>query len=480
MTARWSGTGAGRDGLCRERTLRVAASCLAVLLHAAVLAGQPQTFSMPSFGPVTVYAPASPPEQVVLFISGDGGWNLGVVSMAERLRETGALVAGIDIRRFLRSLESGGDCAYPAGALEELSQAVQRRWKVAEYRRPILVGYSSGATLVYAALAAAPANTFAGAISLGFCPDLEMRTAPCQARGLKATKKTKGVGYILGPDRALSTPWMVLQGEVDQVCAPDETRSFVAATGAARLFSLPRVGHGFAVPRNWEPQMLEAYRAIVSQLRTESPPSVAIHGVGHLPLVEVPATAGSDADTMAVLLSGDGGWADLDRAVAAALAAAGVPVVGWDSLRYFWTARTPEAAAADLATVMEHYQAQWRRTRVILIGYSFGADALPFLVTRLPALLLRRVDRVVLLGLSDTAALEFHMSSWLGGGGDPRFQTAPEVRRVTVPVTCVRGADESDSGCIAVARPGVSVVTVGRGHHFGSDYHRLVDVVLNR
>ncbi len=207
---------------------------------------------------------------------------------------------------------------------------------------------------------------------------------------------------------------------------------------------------------------------------------MALPGVGHLPLTEVKASESEGSDTMAVLLSGDGGWADLDRAVAAGLSAAGVPVVGWDSLRYFWTARTPDSAAADLATVIEHYRALWRRNRVTLIGYSFGADVLPFLVTRLAPSVLQHVEHVVLLGLSDTAAFEFHVSSWIDGGRDPRFPTAPEVRRLTVPVTCVRGADEPDSGCPAVARAGVTVTAVGRGHHFSSDYRRLVQVILDR
>ena len=480
MTGAWNGASAGRSIRRRGRALRTGVWLAAALMQTAPAAAQTQTFSMPSFGAVAVYAPARPPEQVVLFVSGDGGWNLGVVSMAERLRQAGALVAGIDIRRFLKSLESSGDCAYPAGPLEELARAVESRWKVAEYRRPILVGYSSGATLVYAALAAAPANTFAGAISLGFCPDLEMHKAPCQLRGLKATKKTKGVGYFLAPDRALSIPWMILQGEIDQVCAPAETRRFAAATGAARVFSLPGVGHGFSVPKNWEPQMLEAYRAIATERRTNALPAVAIPGVGDLPLIEVPAGGPPGPDVMAVLLSGDGGWADLDREVAAGLSESGVPVIGWDSLRYFWKTRTPESAAADLAAVIAHYQAQWKRARVILIGYSFGADVMPFLATRLPPQLSKGIERIVLLGLSDTAAFEFHLSSWLGGGGDARFRTAPEIRRLAVPVTCVRGDDEPDSGCAAVAGPRVTVATVGRGHHFGGDYRRLLDLILNR
>jgi type IV secretory pathway VirJ component len=194
--------------------------------------------------------------------------------------------------------------------------------------------------------------------------------------------------------------------------------------------------------------------------------------------VEVGASGGTDTRAMAVILTGDGGWADIDKTVAAGLAAAGVPVVGWSSLRYYWTPRTPEAAALDLARIVEHYSAAWKKERVLLIGYSFGADVLPFLVNRLPSPALARIGGVSLLGLSDTAAFEFHVSSWLGGGADARHPTAPEVARLTVPVTCVHGADEADSGCLGFRGPRVRVVPVGSGHHFGGRYERLVELIL--
>jgi hypothetical protein len=43
------------------------------------------------FGPLTVYSRSTQPSHVVLFVSGDGGWNLGVIEMA---RELAALDAG--------------------------------------------------------------------------------------------------------------------------------------------------------------------------------------------------------------------------------------------------------------------------------------------------------------------------------------------------------------------------------------------------
>lgn len=455
----------------------------AFALVALLMAGPPapadvDTFTVPVFGRIVVYRPAGAPAQVVLFVSGDGGWNLGVVPMAERVRALGALVVGIDIRPFVKSLDAAKGCAYPAGALEELSRAIQQRYHLPGYTRPILVGYSSGATLVYAALAAAPAETFAGAVSLGFCPDLEMAAPPCQMRGLKATRKAKGAGYDLSPFPGLQVPWMVLQGEIDQVCAAAATRAFVTATGSARVYSLPNVGHGFGVPRNWEPQFLDAYRAIAAATAARDEPRVSLPQVQDLPLVEVPAARVAGRRELAIIVTGDGGWAELDQAVAGGLASAGLPTVGWSSLRYFWTPRTPDAAAADLARIITHYAEAWHTERVVLVGYSFGADVLPFLVNRLPPSVRDTITHVALLGLATTATFEFHVAEWVGRSGGREYPTVPEVDRLAVPVTCVQGAGEEGSACHELHNPRVRVVTVGAGHHFSGEYSRLVDVIL--
>jgi hypothetical protein len=58
-------------------------------------AGAPSTplaFQYGRFGVTTVYRPVIKPTGVTLFISGDGGWNLGVVGMTEHLVELGSVV----------------------------------------------------------------------------------------------------------------------------------------------------------------------------------------------------------------------------------------------------------------------------------------------------------------------------------------------------------------------------------------------------
>jgi type IV secretory pathway VirJ component len=138
------------------------------------------------FGDVALYSRSPQPSRVVLFVSGDGGWNLGVIDMARALAELNALVVGIDINIYLRSLSNtAGNCSYSAADFEALSKYIQKTLQLPSYIPPVLVGYSSGATLVYAVLVQAPPNTFAGAISLGFCPDLDLSKPLCRGNGLE-------------------------------------------------------------------------------------------------------------------------------------------------------------------------------------------------------------------------------------------------------------------------------------------------------
>ncbi len=469
---------------------------LAVTLLAApgFLQASPQddSFSFAPFGRVQVYAPSGSVAQVVLFVSGDGGWNKGVIPMARRLQAEGALVVGIDIRRLLEGLErSGSSCAYPAGSFEELARAVELQWHLPRYRAPILVGYSSGATLVYGAAAQAPPETFRGVISLGFCSDLPLNRPLCAGRGLTSRPLRKGPGRDLDPFAGLAVPWYVLQGQIDQVCAPADTARFAAQVGSGQLVALPKVGHGFSVAAHWEPQYLEAYHRIA-----EAEPAVegtraepATGEVADLGLVEVPAR-GPAGDLIAILLTGDGGWAGIDKQVAGALADQGVPVAGWSSLEYYWTPRTPGGAARDLARVIEHYQRAWATPagdpatptvappRVLLVGYSFGADVLPFLAARLPAELRAQIARIALIGLSPDASFEFHVVGWLGLDRG-RHPTVPEVERLgATPVLCLRGEDETDSACDALRSPAVRVIELPGGHHFGGDYGRIARLLL--
>jgi pimeloyl-ACP methyl ester carboxylesterase len=120
--------------------------------------------------------------------------------------------------------------------------------------------------------------------------------------------------------------------------------------------------------------------------------SADVQGLASIPLVELPSDHPSRL--LAVVMSGDGGWRDIDKTLAERLQHDGVSVVGWDSLRYFWRKKTPERTAEDLAAVIQSYRAKWGADKVALVGYSFGADVLPAAYALLPALIKRQVAQV--------------------------------------------------------------------------------------
>jgi len=154
-------------------------------------------------------------------------------------------------------------------------------------------------------------------------------------------------------------------------------------------------------------------------------------------------------------------------------------VVGLNSLQYFWSERTPEGAAADLQRIARHYLAAWGRQQLLLIGYSLGADVLPFMANRLPADLLNRVRLIVLLGPSRNTSFQFHLTDWLPGSDGGDRPVLPEVVKLRgKPLLCLYGQEEQDSLCPKLGGLGKAVSFQG-SHHFGGAYSSLADRILH-
>jgi type IV secretory pathway VirJ component len=453
---------------------------------AATSAAPPtETLTYGRFGTVYIYRRTPHPSHVAIFFSGDGGWNLGVVDMAQILADMDTLVVGVSVPAYMKKINAAKEsCTSAAVDLELLSKYVQKKLGLPDYEPPVLVGYSSGATLAYAALVQAPPSTFSGGIGMGFCPDLELTHPFCPGHGIASDPGPKGKGVVFRPASTLEQPWIAFQGTIDQVCNKDDVVKYTAKVKGGETVLLPDVGHGFSKTNKWAPQFRQAFRKIVQGDKPAAapPPGTAAGkgapSVAGLPLVEVPAKA-QGGKMLAVILSGDGGWAGIDKDVAGALSAQGIPVAGWNSLQYFWSAKTPEVGAKDLDRILRHYLAVWDKQEALLIGYSFGADVLPAFASRLPADLLERVRLVALLGPGKTADFEFHVSDWLGGGskGQP---VLPEVRKLAghPPVLCLYGSQESDSLCPQISAPLGKAQVLPGAHHFGGDYDALAALIL--
>lgn len=437
-----------------------------LVLHLwAVNASGAETLAHGRFADVHVYAPRGPVQQVVLLLSDAAGWTQAMARIARRLEHEETLVIGIDSAALLTTLDDGGSCASAVGDFENLSHFVQGYRHVPGYFPPLLAGVGRGAALAYATLAQASDGIFAGLLTVDFCPTLALPEPLCAGDGQHQPSTADGDGQALLP-AALPAPWFAFTHRAARCAGTADTRTFIARAHATER----RLGHRDLRAADWR-----------TALRTLAPvrPRQATAGgddLGGLPVVEVPtAQAGT---RFAILLSGDGGWAGLDKRVAEALAAQGLPVVGFDSLRYFWSPRTPQALATDLARLVRHYAARWHRPEVVLIGYSQGADVLPFAVNRLPRAARLAVSHVVLVAPGARASFEFHLDNWLRRDDDGP-PTAPEVGRLAGDeVLCVSGRDDTDALCPSLP-PGTATVDILPGdHHFDGDYAGLAAQIL--
>ena len=195
-----------------------------------------------------------------------------------------------------------------------------------------------------------------------------------------------------------------------------------------------------------------------------------------MPVVEVPSNKPND--TVTFFLSGDGGWRDLDKDVAEDMAKSGYPVVGIDTLRYYWQHKSPEESAEDLVELMQYYRQKWGAKHFVLAGYSFGADVLPAIYNRLPAEEQARVSSMILLAFARSGSFEIQVEGWLGQEGK-EAPTGVELAKVPgAKVLCVYGAEEADeSGCTEATDTGEKLQLPG-GHHFDENYPALAQRLI--
>lgn len=169
-----------------------------------------------------------------------------------------------------------------------------------------------------------------------------------------------------------------------------------------------------------------------------------------LPVVTVPVAA-PDSMPLALLLSGDGDWADFPQLLADSLVRHGMPVVGVKMRKWLEQGQQDAAStAAALDAALRQYLVAWQRSAIVLIGYSRGANLAPFILDDLPPDLRRRIRTAVFVGMADHANFRFHLEDLLKANphhpGDLPVPPAVEQLR-GLRLVCVYGVRENESWC---------------------------------
>lgn len=407
---------------------------------------------------VPVVAPAGEPTAIVALFSDMDGWTPARTAEADALARAGAIVIGIDLPKYIAGLskETTEDCFFISGDIEDWARLSGKQLGIKTYRFPVLLGVGKGADFAYAALAQAPANMFAGAVSVGFSGRLPLAKPLCD--GPKTEKVENGV-LTVGSDTPvpLQGEWRVLtDGPADQaikdfveplpsgdVVEQDKGADMAAAAREAAL----DIGGG-------DPDAVKALPLVLYEPKTQTPKG------------------------MVIIYAGDGGWRDLDKTIAEYFQGEGYGVVGVDTLRYFWNEKSPREMGDDLEAIVGRYGPEWKAKNIMLAGYSFGADVIPFAWGRLSKQVRDSVKLVALLGLSKTADFQLSVAGWLGVGSGDHDVLKPAAALPMDRVLCIYGKEEledadNDVACATSVFPKSAQLETPGGHHFDENYENL-------
>jgi type IV secretory pathway VirJ component len=346
--------------------------------------------------------------------------------------------------------------------IESLSQQIQRSIADSTYQLPIIAGVGEGGAMALTIAAQTPDATVAGTLAIDPAPGIALKQELCTP----ADKQMYGDRIAFGlqdgtlPDPIIAT--FTANADKDgrkHVEDIQKEHPDVQVTDADSDDPYQALGDG----------LVDFIKLLDSEKSSLGLP------------IDV-MKAKPSMDTLAIVYSGDGGWRDIDKEVGGYLQDQGIPVVGVDTLHYFWSERTPEETAKDLGRIIDYYTKRLKVQHVVLVGYSFGADVLPASYNMLRPEQKNKIAQISLLSLSRKVDYVISVMGWLGAesegkGGNPLNDLKSVNPKI---VQCIYGKDDDeDVACPALQDSGAEVIGMSGGHHFDDDYEALAQHIID-
>jgi type IV secretory pathway VirJ component len=177
-------------------------------------------------------------------------------------------------------------------------------------------------------------------------------------------------------------------------------------------------------------------------------------------------------------ITGDGGWRGFDIKLAKEFEANNLSYVFLNAFKYFWSAKTPDQLAIDVIPVIQSYLSKWNKKELILFGFSFGAEIIPFVYTRLPEDLKAKVKLVVMITPAKTSDFTIRLTDMMGVDHNYAYDASKEVEKIkTTRVLAIFGEKETSTFPMVSKQENLKIIRVKGSHHF-TDAKAVMEKVL--
>lgn len=117
--------------------------------------------------------------------------------------------------------------------------------------------------------------------------------------------------------------------------------------------------------------------------------------------------------TLVVFVTGDGGYNNFSKSLLSHFDQDGFSRLIFDSKKYFWKKKTPKEASEDFERYINLYLEKSKCENIYLIGHSFSAGVLPFIIRNFSDALQKKIKHATFLSPDRYASLKVTFATML-------------------------------------------------------------------
>ena len=179
-------------------------------------------------------------------------------------------------------------------------------------------------------------------------------------------------------------------------------------------------------------------------------------------------------------ISGDAGFNTFSKTFAQELHRYGYDVFALNTKKYFWEKKTPLKASQDSENFLKQITRNRINKKIIIVGYSYGADVVPFIYSRFDADFQKNIQQLIIIGPSKVNDFEIHLEEYITGNQQYGFSVIHEINQLQhVPFTLVVSDFENKYfPRKEITLKNYQFLHLAGDHHFSGNTKMLADSIV--